>query len=467
MNYEEATEYIKTLYNEKRIILGLERVRTLMSLVGDPQDDYPSAIITGTNGKGSTSLYLSSILKEAGFKVGTNLSPHVEEITERFLVDLEKISKEKFACLTGVFKDAIENQWPLSIERPTFHELMTAMAFLLFNDENVDFAVMEVGMGGRYDACNIVNNKLSVFTPIHYDHCRYLGNTLQSIANEKAQIMKNGGVAVSSPQSPQVKMVLNEVAAKKGVHLQYLDIRRFDRLESHLLEPVRFKYKFKEGDEDDISLNMIGDYQVFNASLAILAAEKLSEIDDLPGFASKLDKICIQQALKAVMSRHLPARLEMVGTNPALIIDGGHNEHGVRNFLNQVSKRKNGGKVILVMGFKEGKNYFNVLPLLSNAVDRVIFTNFENYGGVSPSELKREFDKVNTRESMPVDVVEDPIEALDKAIVAVDDVEKDIVAVSGSLYLAGEVKNRMRLRDHTESQAFENQGQQPVLKHLM
>ena len=208
MNYAEAREYIKTLYEEKRIILGLERVRTLMSLLDNEHEKYPCAIVTGTNGKGSTAIYLSAILKASGYKVGTNLSPHVKDITERFLVNLEQINHDDFARITEIFKETITGKWPSGIERPTFHELMTAMAFYLFAEEKVDFAVMEVGMGGRYDACNIVENKLSIFTPIHYDHCRYLGDSLQAIAQEKAQIMKSGGVAVSGPQSPQVRKIL-------------------------------------------------------------------------------------------------------------------------------------------------------------------------------------------------------------------------------------------------------------------
>ena len=444
MNFEEAEEYIKTLYNEKRIILGLERVRALMSLIDDPHLDYPSAIITGTNGKGSTSIYISAILNEAGYKVGTNLSPHVEDITERFMIDLEKITKEQFAELTGFFKEVVESSWPKEIERPTFHELMTAMAFYLFSKEKVDFAVLEVGMGGRYDASNIAQNLLSVFTPIHYDHTRYLGDTLQAIACEKAQIMKCGGAAVSAPQSPQVRKVLEEYAEKFNTHLEFLDIHRFTRFESKLLEPVVFKYKFKDGLEDNISLQMMGDYQVYNAALSILATEKLAELDVLPSFASRLTKTCIQDGLKQVVSRHLPARLEMIGKNPALIIDGGHNQHGVRNFLNNLRKTRNGGRITLVMGFKEGKNYFDVLPLLNKSVDKIIFTNFENYGGVPPQELKKAFEQVNQSGRIIVDVVEDPIEALNKALNDVNDKEKEIVAVSGSLYLAGEVKNRLR-----------------------
>jgi dihydrofolate synthase/folylpolyglutamate synthase len=442
MNYEEAREYIRTLYEEKRIILGLERVTALMSLVGNPQKDYPCAIITGTNGKGSTATYLSAILKSAGFKVGTNLSPHVQDITERFLVNLEQINHQHFADLTSVFKDVIVEKWPKGVERPTFHELMTAMAFYLFSEEKVDYAIMEVGMGGRYDASNIIENKLSIFTPIHYDHCRYLGDSLQAIAQEKAHIMKAGGVAVSAPQSPQVRKVISDVARKFSVHLQFLDIKRFTRLEGELLEPVKFRYKFSDSIQDDLCLSMNGQYQIYNASLAILAAEKIAELDIINGFAKKFDRDVVSRGLNLVISRHLPGRLEIVGTNPAVIIDGSHNVHGIRNFMNELKAYKLNGKIILVMGFKDGKNYYDVLPLLNHSFDKIIFTNFEKQGGVQPEELKCEFEKINSDFKPVVETVDDPVTALDKAYDDIDDSSKDIIAIAGSLYLAGEIKNR-------------------------
>jgi dihydrofolate synthase/folylpolyglutamate synthase len=446
MNYVEAREYIKTLYDEKRIILGLERVERLMSLVGDSHNNYPCAIVTGTNGKGSTSTYLSSILKACGLKVGTNLSPHVQEITERFAVDLQQISYDQFANLTDVFKKVIETKWPEGIERPTFHEMMTAMSFYLFGEEKVDFAVMEVGMGGRYDACNIACNKLSVFTPIHYDHCRYLGDSLEAIAQEKGQIMKAGGVAVSAPQPPKVKKVLQEIAEKFGTHLEFLDLNRFTHLETNLLEPVKFKYKFSESVEDDICLAMKGNYQVHNAALAILAAEKLSELDIVPDLSRKLNSESIQRGLSEVQSKHLPARFEMVGMNPALIIDGGHNVHGIRGFVNEIKKQNPGGKVTLVMGFKDGKNYFDVLPYIDSFFSKVIFTNFEINGGVQPSELKTQLEKLSSKLQVKPEIltVDDPLDALNTALESVEDNARDLVAVAGSLYLAGEVKNRMK-----------------------
>lgn len=446
MNYEEAREYIKTLYDEKRIILGLERVQRLMSLVGDSHNNYPCAIVTGTNGKGSTSTYLTAILKACGLKVGTNLSPHVQEITERFEIDLQQINHEQFAKLTTVFKEVIQTKWPAGIERPTFHEMMTAMAFHLFGEEKVNFAVMEVGMGGRYDACNIACNKLSIFTPIHYDHCRYLGDSLEAIALEKGQIMKAGGVAVSAPQPPKVKKVLQEIADKFGTHLEFLDLKRFSHLEANLLEPVRFKYKFSETVEDDICLAIKGNYQVHNAALAILAAEKLSELDIVPNLSKSLNSETIRKGLSEVQSKHLPARFELVGMNPALIIDGGHNVHGIRGFVTEIKKQNPGGKVTLVMGFKDGKNYFDVLPYIDSFFSRVIFTNFETNGGVQPSVLKTELDKLSSKFRVKPEIltIDDPIEALDTALKNVEDNTRDLVAVAGSLYLAGEVKNRMK-----------------------
>ncbi|MFH1515221.1 MAG: Mur ligase family protein [bacterium] len=443
MNYEEARDYITTLYEEKRVILGLERVTTLMSLVGNPHQNYQCAIVTGTNGKGSTSIYLSSILAAAGLKVGTNLSPHVQDITERFLVNLEQIDKDRFAEITGVFKNVITTKWPKNVERPTFHELMTGMAFYYFSEENVDFSVMEVGMGGRYDACNIVDNKLSIFVPIHYDHCRYLGNSLQAIAGEKAQIMKSGGAAVSAPQSPQVRKILMDVAEKKGTHLQFLDIRRFTRLEGKLLEPVKFSYSFSKDQIDEISLGTIGQYQVHNAALAILAAEQVAELDIINDFAKKFDRDIVIKGLNHVFSRHLPARLEVLGTNPAIIVDGSHNVHGIRCFMNELKAQKIVGNVTLVMGFKNGKNYYDVMPLLNHSINKIIFTNFEKFSGVPPIDLKNEFLKVHKNSNIIIETVDDPEVAVDKAIKDVKDAKKDLIAIAGSLYLAGEIKNKI------------------------
>lgn len=448
MNYDEARDFIKTLYEEKRIILGLERVLRLMSLLGDPQKNYPCGIITGTNGKGSTSIWLSAILKAAGYRVGTNLSPHVKDITERFLVDLKQIDHDSFARITEICKNAISTKWKSGIEKPTFHELMTAMAFYLFNEEKVDFAIMEVGMGGRYDACNIVNNKLSIFTPIHYDHCRYLGDSLNAIALEKAQIMKAGGAAVSAPQCPQVKKILNDCAKKFGAHLDYLNLKKFTRIESKILEPVKFKYKFDGVTEDDISLGIIGNYQVYNAALAIHAAEKLSETGVVKDLEKRLTKDVIIQGLNNVASEHLPARLELIRRNPAIIIDGGHNAHGIKSLMNELKNRNTDSHITLILGFKEGKNYYDALPHIDTNVDRIIFTNFENRHGTNPLELKAELEKKYSGDAPPIETVDDPMDAIANALNGIGNSDKDIVAIAGSLYLAGEIKNKFA--DSTE-----------------
>jgi dihydrofolate synthase/folylpolyglutamate synthase len=191
---------------------------------------------------------------------------------------------------------------------------------------------------------------------------------------------------------------------------------------------------------------MKGNYQVHNAALAILAAEKLSELDIVPDLSRKLNSESIQRGLSEVQSKHLPARFEMVGMNPALIIDGGHNVHGIRGFVNEIKKQNPGGKVTLVMGFKDGKNYFDVLPYIDSFFSKVIFTNFEINGGVQPSELKTQLEKLSSKLQVKPEIltVDDPLDALNTALESVEDNARDLVAVAGSLYLAGEVKNRMK-----------------------
>lgn len=312
MNYEQALEYIHSV-NWTFCKPGLERITELCRSLGDPQKKLRFIHVAGTNGKGSTSAMLASILQSAGYRTGLYTSPYIRTFCERIRVDGENIPKETLASLTERIRpiaDAME-------DKPTEFELITALAFAYFAECACDVVVLEVGLGGRLDSTNVIENTaLSIITGIDFDHTALLGNTIQEIAAEKAGIIKQGRPVLFGGNEGDAYDTVFSVATEKNALFYTVDRSSYRQREA-TLNGTTFDYLHYT----DLHLPLLGAYQPYNATLVLTAIGLLNE----QGFA--IDERAVRKGLASV---RWPARFELLSRDPIIIYDGGHNPEGVR-----------------------------------------------------------------------------------------------------------------------------------------
>ena len=312
MNYEQALEYIHSV-NWAFCKPGLERITELCAALGNPQEKLRFIHVAGTNGKGSTSAMLASVLQNAGYKTGLYTSPYIRTFCERIRVDGENIPKETLASLT-------ERVRPIAgamEDKPTEFELITALAFTYFTEQNCDVVVLEVGLGGRLDSTNIIQNTaLSIITGIDFDHTALLGNTIQEIATEKAGIIKQGRPVLFGGEEGEALDVIRAFALENNAPVYTVDRSSYCQREA-TLGGTTFDYLHYT----DLRLPLLGAYQPYNATLVLTAIELLNR----QGFA--IDEGAVRKGLACV---RWPARFELLSHEPIIIYDGGHNPEGVR-----------------------------------------------------------------------------------------------------------------------------------------
>ncbi|WP_243130023.1 MULTISPECIES: folylpolyglutamate synthase/dihydrofolate synthase family protein [unclassified Clostridium] len=347
-------------------VMGLDSIRNLLWELSDPQQDLKFVHIAGTNGKGSVSACLSSILKEAGCRTGTYTSPAVISVLERFQVDGAWITEREFAALAGQVKAAAERMEERGRGKPTVFEIETAMAFLYFKEKGCDIVVLETGLGGEQDATNVVEHTLAaVFTSISMDHMGMLGNTLGEIAACKAGIMKPGCQVVSAPQAPEVVRVLKERAAQMGCSFAQVDggcldagtKQRQDRPRSYPGENV-FSYKGMKG----IRISLPGTYQMENGALALETALALTK----KGIA--ISESDIRRGLSNVS---WPGRFQMIKASPAVIVDGAHNRDAALRLRECVQTCLKGKRLIFIMGVFMDKEYALIVQTMAPLAEQI------------------------------------------------------------------------------------------------
>ncbi|MCC6345761.1 MAG: bifunctional folylpolyglutamate synthase/dihydrofolate synthase, partial [Nitrospirales bacterium] len=361
MSYPGAIGYLYGL-QKYGIKLGLERTEAILTLLGSPHKTFRSLHVAGTNGKGSVSAMIASILTAHGYKTGLFTSPHLVSFTERMRVGGEQISEAEVVRLTGEIRGILE-QGQHGLPEPTFFELVTAMAFLHFQREGVRWAVVETGMGGRLDATNTLLPEVSVITRVSHDHREFLGDTLAAIAGEKAGIIKAGIPVVCAQQEKEAEEVLLSAAGEKGSPV-FLYGRDFSgTLRTSGLEGISFDYH--DGAETIAGLHtpLAGDHQAANACLAVKAASlALQHSPDLSALRSGL------------ASTRWPGRLDLVSSDPRIMIDGAHNPDAARALAGFLGKHLERCAIILVMGIMADKDMEGIMaPLLPLASD-IVFT---------------------------------------------------------------------------------------------
>lgn len=419
MNYSEAVSYIHGL-DKFGSVLGLENIKALLQKMGNPQDNLKIIHISGTNGKGSTSAYIHNILKDAGFKTGLYISPFVYEFTERIQINNTNIDTCKLGKITEFVKCCAEELVNEGKQHPTQFEVLTAIAFKYFSDEECDFVVLEVGMGGRLDATNVVKSPLvSVITLIDYDHTQQLGTTLEEIAYEKCGIIKeNSCVVTYASQKPEVLRVIKQVCSEKNSRLFIPDYNEISVIKTSF-NGTECIYKNRE-----INIPLGGIFQIKNALTAIYTTEVLQEIYTVP--------VTEDNIYFGILNTKFPGRMEVLSKKPFVIIDGAHNISGVtalKESLDEYFKEK---KITVIMGMLKDKEYEASVNIISENVYKFIATSPDNPRALSASELAK-LPKCNNIYSF-----EYPFDAINYAVeTACDD---EVVCVCGSLYMLGDIK---------------------------
>src|SRR5581483_3503815 len=327
MDYKQSVQYLYSLGNEVLSLkLGLDNIGALSAVLGQPHRAFESVLIAGTNGKGSTAAMIDAMLSEAGIDHGLYTSPHLCEVTERIVVNGQQISQEEFAEIATLVREVSHNlvtQGSIPAP-PTFFEQVTAVAFCYFARRGVRLAVLEVGMGGRLDATNLVQPLISVVTPISYDHEKYLGSTLTEIAGEKAGIIKHGSKAVISPQPVEAMDVIMRRCLERRVLPVFVDAPT----DTQIVPGKRMSVTI-EGRENysKITLGLRGRHQAINAAVAVAAAEELRS------HGYPISRAAIVGGLERVS---WPGRLELLSGAPMILLDGAHNPAGaqvLRDFI--------------------------------------------------------------------------------------------------------------------------------------
>jgi len=432
MNFEEATKYLYGLGNETLAMkLGLESVRALARALGDPQLKFPAIHIAGTNGKGSTAAMTASVLRAAGLRAGLYTSPHLVSITERIRIGAEEIAPDEFARLTADVRAAgerlvAENALPAP---PTFFEQVTMIAYLYFAEKKVDLAVLEVGLGGRLDATNICEPVVSAITPVGFDHQKYLGDTLESIAGEKAGIVKPGAPVVIAPQSVEAMKVIvarcEEMNAPMIVTSDPFDVEAAGGDEN--IGRYRFRYRASSG-EYALQLRLRGRHQVTNAVVAIHIAEQLR----IAGF--DIPRASIVAGLN---NAEWPGRLEMIRPSPSqapLLLDGAHNIDGARSLRDFLNGHFRSIPITIIFGAMADKSFGEMGDILFPAANQVIVTSV-----ASP----RAADIAAIAEAVNHDVIrmDNAGKALNEALRITP--PDGLIVVCGSLFLVGEVRQSL------------------------
>ncbi|MDD5560920.1 MAG: bifunctional folylpolyglutamate synthase/dihydrofolate synthase [Candidatus Omnitrophica bacterium] len=446
--YLRAVKYLESFVNYEKLkrysykkSLGLQRIKSFLQFIGNPQEELKVIHIAGSKGKGSTCAFVAYILREAGFSVGLYTSPHLSDFRERIRILRPRkansqlpfegaISKKYLIGLVEFLKPVIEGFEKLlscrrgpQYGRLSFFEVYTALAFLYFREKKVDFVVMETGMGGRLDATNVASSLVCAITPVSYEHTRYLGKSLAQIAGEKAGIIKQKTLVISSVQKKGAARVIKNTAADLQARLFTVgkDIK-------YCTQGRYFSIKGVSNNYAHLRINLLGRHQIANASQAVGIVEALG----LYGFNISVD--CVRKGLYNTL---WPGRLEVLSRKPIIVIDGAQNAASASVLKSAVKSIFKYKKLILVFGVSQDKDIKGIVDQLSGLAHQVILTCADSPRAVMPGLLKRYFpDK--KRIFVTAGVREAKLLALKIAS------PKDLILVTGSLFVVGEFRDAYR-----------------------
>jgi len=418
MKSYDPLEYLSQL-KSKGINLDLGPISRLLQRLDNPQTQYKTILVGGSNGKGSVAATISSILHGAGVNVGLYTSPHLIDFTERIRVNNQMIKEEELSELIDEVREVIK-------EDITYFEFATALSFLYFYRRHVDIAVLEVGMGGRLDATNVVIPESSIITNICMEHQKYLGKNLSVIAREKGGIIKEGGVCLTAARQNKVLNVLGDLSRQK--HSRLYRVGREIRMRKSKDGSFSYYGIFKKYKNLEISL--IGKHQIENTALA------LGAIEILENRGLNIEGGIVKRGLKDV---RWEGRLEILNENPTLVVDGAHNPGGISALCRSLAVDFKYDKLILLFGVLNDKDYKTMLRKLSPRADKIILTRPRGGRALPAEKLLPFVGKHNDS----VEVIENSEKALVRAFALAD--KNDLICVAGSLYLVGEIKKAIHV----------------------
>ena len=408
----------------------LDRMRSLLEALGNPQDKVSLIHVAGTVGKGSTVAMLSSMLRGNGYTVGEYTSPHLTDIRERVVVNGEMISEDSF---TDILKDVVAAAKKEKVT-PTFFELMTAIAFKYFAEQAIDIAIIETGLGGRLDSTNVITPLISLITKIDLDHTNILGNTVEEIAREKAGIFKTGIPAISAHQTEAVTAVLKECAVELRTEVKVIanDIEFSARFGGGPdgKQHTRICVITEDSQYMHIPVPLNGEHQATNCALAI------SAIDQLKKFGYEFDDLDLYNSLAKT---RIQGRMETVWERPKIIVDGAHNPTALQTLIKSIGAHIPYDSMICVFGCCQDKDVNGMLQKISLGADKIIFTKAQgNPRAAEPKILQRQFAEISGKMTQ---IAETLPEALEIAAQAAS--RDDLICVMGSFYLVGETKKHL------------------------
>ena len=410
--YEAA---LQSLFNLQKfgIKFGLSKTENLLKAFGNPHLGQNYIHIAGTNGKGSVATFLGSILREAGFKVGMYVSPHLVRFTERFRINNEEISREKAAQLIDELQAAFNPDEP-----PTFFEAVTAMAILYFAREKTDVAIMEVGMGGRLDATNVITPLVTGITNISMEHEEYLGNRLSHIAAEKAGVIKKGVDVVTSVTQPRIIEQLKAIAEERGAPLWQVGKDMKYRSTASGLH-----YFGQGGAINGLQPGLRGIHQARNAALALGMIERIKT----KGFSVSTD-----QVREGLRKATWAGRMQVIKGNPTIVLDGAHNPAAVKALARSIEACFSYERMILVIGIMADKDITGLLRAIVPMSDTVLYTRPVYSRAADPHVLKEK--------APPSNATGEVIHSLSEALARAEDIAspRDLIVVCGSLFTVGE-----------------------------
>lgn len=433
MTYDQAVKFLSELTDYEKLPLpppgkgtyDLRRMEELLQVLGNPHKGRKTVHIAGTKGKGSTSAMIAGVLSVAGYRTGLFTSPHLFSWQERITLSGRKITKKDFASLLTAIRPYV-----LTINKRaryghlTTFEVLTAMAFTYFNMKNADIQVLEVGMGGRLDSTNVASGDVCIITSLSLDHTQVLGNSIEKISGEKAGIIKPGCIVISAPQQAEAASVITQKCRLLKAHLivagRDLTWKRVsgDYLKQsfHVESPKRHY---------ELSIPLLGDHQLENAACAIASVEALQAM----GF-----KIGYREIVRGLASINWPARLQILGAQPLLIIDGAHNVYSIKTVILTIKKYCKYKKAIVIFGSSCDKDIGGIAEELEGFADHIILTASNHARAAGPGCLKEAFKKAGVRTVM----AENSGYALACALSQANN--EDIILATGSLFLAAEIK---------------------------
>ncbi len=440
-SYDEALRFLFSVTDYERMSrtsytranFNLARMNRILAELGNPHKDLRCVHIAGTKGKGSTAGMVAAMLQGAGYKAGLYTSPHLMDIRERVTINGKMIEKPAMASLVATLARVVKK---LSKDNPTFFELMTATAFKYFADNGVDYAVIEVGLGGRLDSTNVIKPEICAITSIGYDHMAQLGNTLQSIAGEKAGILKPGVTAIAAPQEPEALAALRETAERVGCTLRVVgqDIDYNCRFESGPDgSPInRICMNTPYSHFEHVNVPAPGEHQATNCAVA------LGIIDALRQGGHNIPE---DLAVEGLAGLRLPGTMEMICEDPRIIIDKAHNGLSVQSLMKALGQHISYDSMVVIFACCRDKDVSRMLAALALGADKVIFTPNDSPRSADAYEMSEQYMEMTGKMAQVSDSLDEALRIASSATS-----RGDLICITGSCYIIGRAKKMFASR---------------------